>query len=38
MIGDAAQHLEQPAFRIDAVEACRSQQGVDGSRALTIAV
>jgi hypothetical protein len=38
MIGDAAEHFAQPAFRIDAVEACRSQQRVDGGRALAATV
>jgi hypothetical protein len=38
MVGGAGQHFAQPAFRIDPVEACRAQQGVDRSRALTAAV
>jgi len=38
VIGDAAQHLAQPAFRIDAAEACGSEQGVDGSCALAATV
>jgi hypothetical protein len=37
-VGNAAQHFAQPAFGIDAVEACRSEQGVDGSRALAATV
>jgi len=38
VIGDAAQHLAQPAFGIDTVEACRPQQGVDGSGTLAATV
>lgn len=38
VVGDAAQHLAQPAFGINTVEACRSEQGVDGSCAVTAAV
>ena len=38
MIGDTAEHLAQPAFRIDAVEAGRSQQRIDGSCVLTACV
>jgi hypothetical protein len=30
MLSDAAQHFAQPAFRIDSVEACRSEQGGNG--------
>jgi hypothetical protein len=38
VIGDATQHLAQPAFGIDTVDTCRSQQGVDGSCTVTAAV
>jgi hypothetical protein len=38
VIGSAAQYVAVPAFGINAVETCRSQQSVDGSRALTTAV
>jgi hypothetical protein len=30
MIGDSGQHFAEPAFRINAVEACRSQPGCFG--------
>ena len=38
MIGDAGKYFAQPAFRIEVVEACGSQQRMDGGRALTASV
>lgn len=37
-ISDPAQHLAQPAFRIDALKACHSKQGADGSRTLATSI
>jgi hypothetical protein len=38
MAGDAAEQFAQPAFGIDAVETCGSEQRVDGGCALTTTV
>jgi len=37
-VGDASQNFAKPAFRVDAVQLRRAQQGVDGGRALTTSI